>query len=131
MRTFEMTRNHDESGVSGTGKVLEGVVFSDGPCVVRWVADNSPARSEARYDSFGAFVAIHVSPHMDNKTEIRFSDGEVYEQNVKVEEALPKSRKRRKSKVSSLAVEAGPLPGGVQSDGAKPEEISQPTDKKE
>lgn len=124
MRTFEMTRNHDESGVSGTGKVLEGVVFSDGPCVVRWVADNSPARSEARYDSFGAFVAIHVSPHMDNKTEIRFSDGEVYENNAKVEDAVPRTGKRKPRKPAGVAVEAGPVSTGLQPDGTSTKTVS-------
>jgi len=33
MKTFDMVRNADESGVSGTGKVLEGVVFHDGTTV--------------------------------------------------------------------------------------------------
>lgn len=106
MRSFEMTRKADESGVSGTGKVLEGVVFSDGPCVIRWVADHSPARSESRYDSFGAFIAIHVSPHPNNETEIRFSDGEVYEHNRAVKDAVLKPKRTRKTKVSSLAIQA-------------------------
>lgn len=36
MRLFELHRDHDVSGVSGTGIVAEGVEFSDGTCVVRW-----------------------------------------------------------------------------------------------
>ena len=78
MRTFEVVRNNDETGISGTGKVIEGVVFEDGTCVTRWVAGTSPGRSTVIWDSFGAFMAIHVSPHPDNKTEIVFSDGEAY-----------------------------------------------------
>lgn len=37
MRRFELHRDQDVSGVSGTGVVAEGVEFSDGPCVVRWI----------------------------------------------------------------------------------------------
>lgn len=39
MRLFELHRDHDVSGVSGTGVVAEGVQFSDGTCVVRWRTD--------------------------------------------------------------------------------------------
>lgn len=79
MRTFEVFRRADESGVSGTGKVLEGVVFSDGHCVVRWVAMDSPGHSGGDFDSFGTFLAVHVGPHQRNRTRIVFNDGTVYE----------------------------------------------------
>ncbi len=102
MRTFEMHRGNDESGVSGVGRVLEGVVFSDGPCVVRWVTELN-GRSENRYDSFAAFISIHVTSHSGNKTKIVFSDGEIYEQAPKTE--LPRTRQRRKAKVSAVAVQ--------------------------
>ena len=36
MRTFELFRAEDVSGISGTGVVAEGVEFSDGTTVVRW-----------------------------------------------------------------------------------------------
>ena len=52
MRTFEMTRKADESGVSGTGKVAEGVVFESGYTVLR---------------------------HPSNLAVITFADGEVLE----------------------------------------------------
>ena len=38
MRTFDLFRSKDISGVSGTGKVAEGVVFHDGVTVVRWLS---------------------------------------------------------------------------------------------
>jgi hypothetical protein len=79
MRTFEMVREGDETGVSGTGKVLEGCIYSDGTCVVRWVTDNSP-RSTQIWESLASFIAIHITPHPDNKTKLVFSDGEIYEQ---------------------------------------------------
>lgn len=36
MRRFELHRAQDPSGVSGTGIVAEGVLFSDGTVAVRW-----------------------------------------------------------------------------------------------
>lgn len=36
-RLFELIRDVDVSGVSGTGKVAEGAVFSDGTAVVHWI----------------------------------------------------------------------------------------------
>lgn len=33
---FELVRNEDESGVSGTGVVAEGVILDHGACVVTW-----------------------------------------------------------------------------------------------
>lgn len=38
MRTFHLIRSHDVSGVSGTGVVAEGVVFTGGVVVVRWLS---------------------------------------------------------------------------------------------
>lgn len=37
MKIFYLQRDEDESGVSGTGKVAEGVQFSDGRCVIHWL----------------------------------------------------------------------------------------------
>ncbi len=39
MKTFHLQRNEDESGVSGTGKVAEGVQFEDGQCALWWFGD--------------------------------------------------------------------------------------------
>lgn len=76
MRTFTLERVNDESGVSGTGVVLEGVEFADGRVVIRWKPGNVGAQSTAYYDSFGDFSTIHVKSHPTNKSVIRFSDGE-------------------------------------------------------
>lgn len=35
-RRFDLVRTTDVTGVSGTGKVAEGVVFEDGTVVLRW-----------------------------------------------------------------------------------------------
>lgn len=37
MRTFTLVRNVDVTGVSGTGLVAEGVQFTDGTVVMRWL----------------------------------------------------------------------------------------------
>jgi hypothetical protein len=38
-RPFELHRDTDVSGVSGTGVVAEGVAFSDGTVALRWLSD--------------------------------------------------------------------------------------------
>lgn len=38
MRRFELHRDQDVSGVSGLGVVAEGVQFTDGRCVYRWLS---------------------------------------------------------------------------------------------
>jgi hypothetical protein len=69
---FEMVRKKDEigrkvSGISGTGVVVEGVVFSNGKCVTRWISAVSCVQV---WDSFEAFKAVHIDPHPDNGTVI-------------------------------------------------------------
>lgn len=39
MRAFRLVREVDVSGVSGTGAVAEGIEFSDGTVVLRWLSD--------------------------------------------------------------------------------------------
>lgn len=38
LRAFTLERDVDETGVSGTGVVAEGVAFSDGTVALRWVS---------------------------------------------------------------------------------------------
>ena len=75
MRRFVMHRTHDVSGVSGTGLVLEGVLFSTGVVVVHWLTP-PPRGSISVFDSLDQFLAIHVQPHPDNQSMIVFEDGE-------------------------------------------------------
>lgn len=37
MRRFYLKRIEDESGVSGSGYVAEGIEFSDGSCAINWL----------------------------------------------------------------------------------------------
>ncbi len=56
MKRFNLVRFEDESGVSGTGVVAEGVMFSDGTCAMRWL---TAIASTAVYARIGDVVAIH------------------------------------------------------------------------
>lgn len=70
MRKFNLHRDEDESGVSGTGVVTEGVEFSDGTCVMKWLTSTT---STAFYNSIDDLVAIHGH---QGKTVAVFEDGE-------------------------------------------------------
>jgi hypothetical protein len=74
MRRFVMRRVNDVSGVSGTGVVLEGVLFSTGVTVIHWLTP-PPRGSIAVFDSFAQFLSIHVAPHPENHTLLEFEDG--------------------------------------------------------
>jgi hypothetical protein len=56
MRRFELHREVDESGISGTGVVAEGVAFSDGTAALRW---KSEFKSTAVYQTMADVEAIH------------------------------------------------------------------------
>ena len=56
MKRFKLKRLEDESGVSGTGYVAEGVKFSDGQCVINWLTDT---RSIGIYHSPVELIYIH------------------------------------------------------------------------
>jgi hypothetical protein len=76
-RVFTLIRRIDESGVSGTGRVLDVVIFHTGQVVVCWRSDldsEKPGYSSlAIYPSWDAFVHVHVRPHSQDATEIRFA----------------------------------------------------------
>ena len=74
MRRFTMRRDFDVSGVSGTGIVLEGVLFSTGVVVIHWLTP-PPRGSISVFDSMEQFLSIHVVPHPDNHTCLVFEDG--------------------------------------------------------
>lgn len=56
MVMFALDRREDETGISGTGIVAEGVIFSDGRCAMRWFG---VLTSIAVYDSIKDVEAIH------------------------------------------------------------------------
>ncbi len=68
-RFFKLIRHGDESGVSGIGHVLDGVVWHNGKVVVSWRTTFS---SIAVYDSWEDFYAIHIASHPGNNSELQF-----------------------------------------------------------
>ncbi len=68
IRTFLLRRTEDESGISGTGNVAEGVEFSNGKCVLCWITQY---RSVTVYDSVRELVSIHGH---DGKTKVVWED---------------------------------------------------------
>lgn len=69
-----MIRNHDSTGVSGIGKVLEGVEFSNKFVITHWFGKFESINT---YKDFDSFLAIHVRSHPDNGTEVIWSDGTI------------------------------------------------------
>lgn len=56
MRRFLLQRDHDVSGVSGTGVVAEGLQFTDGTVTMRWLGE---VPSTVVHASMGNVEAIH------------------------------------------------------------------------
>ncbi len=56
MRLFELHRIEDESGVSGTGIVAQGVIFDNDWCAMTWLTEHT---SVAFYASIHEVEAIH------------------------------------------------------------------------
>jgi hypothetical protein len=74
MRCFTLRRESDVSGVSGTGIVLEGALFSTGVVVVHWLTP-PPRGSIAIFESLDQLLSIHVRPHPENRAVLTFDDG--------------------------------------------------------
>jgi hypothetical protein len=78
-RLFTLSRFVDETGVSGTGRVIDGVIFHTGQVVICWRSDlrrEGPGHSSiAIYPSWEAFHEIHVRPHGAGSVEVRFLTG--------------------------------------------------------
>lgn len=56
MKTFELHRIEDETGISGTGIVAQGVEFDDKTCALRWLTD---CKSTSFYASMRDVETIH------------------------------------------------------------------------
>jgi hypothetical protein len=68
MRRFVLNRDEDVTGSSGTGIVAEGVVFTDGTTVLRWLTQHT---STAIYDSADELILIHGH---DGSTQVQWID---------------------------------------------------------
>jgi len=70
MRRFHFERLEDASGISGCGKVAEGVIFSNGKVVLEWLSNHA---STNLYDSIDDVEYIHGH---QGRTKIVFDDPE-------------------------------------------------------
>jgi len=70
MNRFCLHRIKDISGVSGCGIIAEGVQFTDGTCVLRWLTS---VPSTAFYANIRDLLKIHGH---DGATCIVFEDGD-------------------------------------------------------
>lgn len=70
MKRFLLVRDVDATGISGTGTVAEGVLFSDGRCALRW---RTAMASTTVYDSIEDLEAIHGH---GGQTRIAWLDGD-------------------------------------------------------
>lgn len=75
IRRFYLQRDEDETGISGTGVVAEGVVFFDGTCVLKWLTDTSSINIYRSY-----IEMIHLHGH-GGKTQIKWYDPNEVKQN--------------------------------------------------
>lgn len=56
MRLFQLHRDEDSSGVSGTGVVAEGCEFTNRECVIHWLAKRS---SMGIYANIDDVIMVH------------------------------------------------------------------------
>jgi len=66
IKPFYLDRIVDETGISGTGVIAEGVQFSNGKCAMCWLTKNF---SIGIYDDVETLIAIHGH---DGKTVLRW-----------------------------------------------------------
>lgn len=71
MRRFRLRRLVDETGISGIGVVAEGIVFSNGKCVLSWTTEFA---SIGIYDDIKMVEAIHGH---DGTTVVEMIDDKV------------------------------------------------------
>lgn len=55
-KLFYLQRIEDESGISGTGRIAQGVIFDNGKVALTWLSDTP---STGVYDSIGDVRSIH------------------------------------------------------------------------
>ncbi len=68
IRRFHFERHEDESGVSGTGKVAEGVLFGEAFYVLHWMGVH---KSLVIYTSLAEMMVIHGH---EGKTRLVWDD---------------------------------------------------------
>ena len=77
MRRFHLQRDEDESGVSGTGRVAEGVLLNNGWVITEW---NSHHKEIITSESIAVFEKLHGH---EGKAHIVWHDPDPYEEKKK------------------------------------------------
>lgn len=70
MRRFYLLRFQDETGISATGRVLEGMLMPSGKVIVEW---RPPHATITIFNSLEEFRALHVDAH-PSKNQIVWID---------------------------------------------------------
>ena len=68
-KCFTVYRESDATGISGTGRVLDGVIFHTGQVAVCWHSEN---QSITIFTNWTAFENVHLKAHPENRSKIRF-----------------------------------------------------------
>ena len=63
-KIFHLHRVEDDSGISGTGRIAQGVIFDNGKVALTWLSEHP---SVAMYDNIGDVRVIHGH---EGKTEV-------------------------------------------------------------
>lgn len=63
-KLFYLQRIEDESGISGTGRIAQGVIFDNGKVALTWLSEHP---SVSMYDNIGDVRTIHGH---EGKTEV-------------------------------------------------------------
>jgi hypothetical protein len=71
MRRFYLSRLEDETGISATGRVLEGVLTQTGKVIVEW---RPPHSTITIFNSLEEFKAIHVDAHPSHNEIVWLDD---------------------------------------------------------
>lgn len=58
---FEVHRSKDPKEISGTGHVIDGVIFPNGKTVIQW--RHKKKQSVAIFDTFTQFQSVHMKHH--------------------------------------------------------------------
>jgi hypothetical protein len=101
MRRFVLHRVKDDSGISGTGKVLEGCVTSSGKCFCEWLGETP---SDCIYPSFAAFNKIHVLSHPGTAVVVWLDS-----QEIQVEELIKAVQELREKLDKAITTAAAPI----------------------
>lgn len=60
---YNMIRETDQTGVSGTGRVAQVAIFEDGSAVVRWLTET---RSTVVWEKAEDMIKVHIEAHPDS-----------------------------------------------------------------